>query len=437
MGEARERKGAAAWLWSRVTRSTLRLNFAWTAFGNAFYLATQWALYAVIAKSSSPEVLGRYSHALALTAPVVATSMMGLRQVIVTDARGERTYGDYLALRLATSTLALGAVAVVALLKCDTPGMRATVAFVGLAKVIEALSDIVHGRLQWAERMDRVAVSLVLKGAATLTLMVALLRVTQSLVWASAGMALANAAVLALYDLPASREATREDARPRWSPSAMWELTKVAAPITLSVLLTSTAGALPRDYLEELRGHREVGYYAAASSPLVVMSFLPAVLVQATLARAARYYQEGSHDAFVRLNVRVMAVNLALNLGFVVGAALLGQVFLTLVFTREYAPLRGVMVIFTLSQTVAVAATLGAQLMSAARMFRLQLVNALVALVALYLASRALVPSLGVRGSAWAEVIRNGAATLIPLALSLVYVLRREWIVGPKPPPPA
>lgn len=406
--------------------STLRENFAWTAIGNAFYLATQWAMLTVLAKASSPELVGRFSFALALTAPVVATSTMGLRQVLVTDAKQQYRYGDYLTLRLTTSLAAAVVILGVVLGECHTTELRATGLLVGAAKLCESISDIVHGRLQRAERMNVVALSLIIKGTASLALLGVLFITTRSLVWATAGLATAALGVLLLYDLPASRRAeTPESLRLRWSFGTMRTLAATAAPIMVGILLTSSAGALPRYFLEAARGHREVGYYAAASAPLMVMAFLPGVLTQATLARAARYYQEGEHSAFLRLNSRVMLVMVIVNLGFVAGALLFGDVVLRVLFTREYSHLRGTMVVFTLSQTVAAAATIGSQLMASARMFRLQLVNAVTALVALVVASRYLVPAFGVTGSAWAEVIRNTAATMIPLALTILYVRRR------------
>lgn len=426
-----ERPGLLSRLPRRLALSSLRQNFAWAAVGNAYYMATQWAMLMVLAKAASPEVVGRYSFALALTAPIVVTSMMGLRQMIVTDAKGEYAQGDYLALRLSTSALAGVAIVGVAIARCHDAAQRATVILVGAAKLFEGVSDLVQGRFQWAERMDRAAISLVIKGTGALVLMGLLLRVTGSVVWGALGIAASNAAVLFFFDLPQSaRLGAAESFRPRWNPRVLWSITKAGAPLAFAVFLASSAGALPRFYLEEFHGLRQVGYYAAASAPLIVMSFLPGVLSQATIARAALYYQEGAHDAFVRLNARVIAVTFALNVCFVGGAALLGRFFLTTFFTAEYAGLHGVMVVFTFSQMLAVAAALGTQLMAAARMFRLQLLNALIALVALYVASRALVPTMGVRGTAWAEVIRNGAATLLPTALSLAYVFRREWFTA-------
>ncbi len=426
--------------WERArgvfARSSLRVAFAWTAFGNAYYMASQWALLVVLAKATSPEVVGRFSHALALTAPVVSTSMMGLRQVMVTDARGEHGWADYLALRLATTAGAALFIVGVALRECDTAEARVTVLLVGLAKLFEAVSDLYQAKAQRAERMDRVALSLFAKGTLALALMGALVLGTGSLVAGAAGIAAANGLVLFLWDIPRSaglagpgeEEGAPGTTKPRWG--AMAALVRVSAPITASVLLTSVGGSMPRWFLEQHHGHREVGYYAAASAPLLVMSFLPGVLSQSTLARAARYYADGEHRAFLQLNLRMTAFNLAMNGGIALACALLGEQLLALMFTREYAHLRWVMVIFTLSQVVAVAATVGTQLMSAARMFRLQLLNAVVALVALHLASRALVPTMGVRGSAWAEVLRNSSATVLPVLLTVVYLVRRAWITG-------
>jgi O-antigen/teichoic acid export membrane protein len=421
---------ALARLIKRIRGGTLRVNVAWTAVGNAYFMAVQAATAMVLAKLSSSAVLGMFSFALALITPIVTTASMGLRQVSVTDARGEFTHGHYLGLRLVTSVLASVAIVAVSLTRCDTATLRTTVLLLGVARIAETISDIVHGRFQAAERMDLAAISMIIKGTLSLALFSVALLTTQNLPIAAAGMATASIAALCLFDLPKSRRLLGDEAVvPRFTPRALWAIARIASPITVGVLLTSTAGSIPRYVLEEHHGARAVGYYAAASFPLMVMSFLPGVLMQATLARAARLLVDGQHALFVRLNLRLTAAILALNLSIVAVLALVGDHVLALLFTHEYRHLHRVMVVFTFSQVIAALCTVGSIMMTAARMFRLTLVNTVVALATLLVASHVLVPRYGVLGSAWAEVIRNMSATLIPLGVMAAYFWRRTWAI--------
>src|SRR4051812_28390850 len=86
---------------------TLRRNFSWTFAGNVVYTGSQWGMLVVLAKLNSPEAVGQFALGLAVTAPVVMFTNLHLRVVQATDAKHQYRFGDYLALRLITTTLAL------------------------------------------------------------------------------------------------------------------------------------------------------------------------------------------------------------------------------------------------------------------------------------------------------------------------------------------
>src|SRR5258708_4046458 len=92
-------------------RLTLRTNFLWTLSGNVVYAGCQWGMLVVLAKLSTPQLVGEFALALAITAPIVLGAGLSLRSVQATDAASEYAFGDYLLVRLLT-TIAAGVVIV-------------------------------------------------------------------------------------------------------------------------------------------------------------------------------------------------------------------------------------------------------------------------------------------------------------------------------------
>ena len=68
---------------------SLRQNFKWNFVGNFVYGACQWGMLVVLAKLTSPEMVGRFALGLAITAPIVLLSQLQLHGVQETDARDE------------------------------------------------------------------------------------------------------------------------------------------------------------------------------------------------------------------------------------------------------------------------------------------------------------------------------------------------------------
>jgi O-antigen/teichoic acid export membrane protein len=92
---------------------TLRANFSWTFVGNAVNAGSWFAMTIVLAKLGSPEHVGQFALGLAIAAPVFMFATLRLRDVQATDAKQEYVFGDYFALRIITTVLALLAVVVI------------------------------------------------------------------------------------------------------------------------------------------------------------------------------------------------------------------------------------------------------------------------------------------------------------------------------------
>jgi O-antigen/teichoic acid export membrane protein len=412
--------------------ASLSHGVVWTTVGAGIYVACQYAMLVALAKLGSPVLVGQFALALGVTAPVVILSQMQLRQLQVTDAAGRYRFGDYFACRLVFSAAALAVVGVIIAFAGYPADTGAVVALVGVAKGVESVSDIVHGKLQRQERLDAIAWSLMGKGILSLAAFTVALWTTRSLVLAVGLLAVAWGAVFLAYDVPVLRQVLGPGERLiAWRWPAVVDLTVLAFPLALTAGLVSLGGNLPRYFLESLRGTSEVGFFAVASAPLALVTLFTGAIVQTTMARSATHFQAGEMDAFRGVALRVMAFQVAIAVAFTAVFALLGEDLLRALFGPEYAASAPVLVTMSVALIVSSLAAFGSTVLTAGRRLWLQCANIVVATVVQVPALYVLIGAGGVLGAAWAEVLRTVAAVLfLTLAGMIIFRRRRRQAAG-------
>ena len=149
---------------------SLRLNFSCVLVGNVVRAACRYATLLLIGYFCGLAVAGEYAIAMALCAPLWAFVMLGLRGALVTDARHEYSFADYLAVRLIASGIGILGVAGIVLFGGYDARTTTAILLVVTARLLEGISDILRGRLQQQERMDRIAIALSIQGLGGLAL---------------------------------------------------------------------------------------------------------------------------------------------------------------------------------------------------------------------------------------------------------------------------
>lgn len=406
---------------------SLRSSVLWATLGNGVYLVCQMATLMILAKIGSRKIVGEFSLALAVVSPVIIFSQMQLRQVLVTDAQHQFCFGNYLWCRLVLTAAALPAIAIIAAVGfTDSPWI---ILLVGLAKSFESISDVLQGRMQQSERIDLAAIGQITRGITTLALLLVLFWTTGSLLWAVAGFAGAHAATL-LYDLGVQRRLGRggEQFLVR-NPASLRRLIWTAFPLALGGAVGTLATNLPRYFLDRYHGVESVAIYSVAMMPLTVIGVFMSGVSQGTLARAARYFQDGQMSAFNRLAIKVTAVQVAGSVLFTLTCFLFGAPLISLLFTPEYESAAQPLVLLAVALTIGTLSTHGTLVVSAARAFRLQLLNTVVSFVAMLLVCVVVVPKAGVIGVGGGEVFRFFVATVF-LTIAGLIVYRRRASAG-------
>ncbi len=403
---------------NRPSGLTLRANFSWTFVGNVINAASWFAMTIVLAKLGSPEHVGQFALALATTAPIFMFATLRLRDVQATDSKQEYLFGDYFALRLITTALALLVVVGVV----TVSGFQWEVALIVLAtamsKASEAISDAFYGLFMQQERLDRIAKSMIIKGPLSLIGLGLGFYLTGSVFWGVAGLASARVVIMLGYDLrnaalslnPSTRLIgnliPKELPRPRWNKTTLARLAWLALPLGFVTMLISFNTNIPRYFIEGHLGAYQLGIFAAIASFQKVAPTVVQALGRSASPRLAKYYAAINARAFRRLSLRLVGIGVVLAGAGVVVALFAGRFILTLFYGAEYA-LPGLFALVMLAAGIDYIATMLLFVITSARYFRVQLPLQILTTGAVALACFLLIPSGGLPAAALALIIGN------------------------------
>jgi O-antigen/teichoic acid export membrane protein len=387
----------------RTKRLPFRKNFSWAFAGNAVYNFSQWGLIVVLAKLSTPTVIGQYTIALAVTGPIFMFSKMRLNAIQATDVQDRNRFGDYFGLRLITSFLALLLIGGIAVLGAYSQEVILIICLVAIAKFVESLSDASYGLMQKEERLDLSSRSLMGRGLISLITITIALFFTQSLAVALITQIVVWSSVLWFYDLRLVRR--WQSNRLRFVPSTLSVIFWLALPLGIVSGLSSLSAQVPRYAIELFSGEHELGIFAAITALGYIASMMTLALSRSALPRLSRFYAEGKNKAFIHLILKLMGIGAVLGVLGMFGSVLFGKPFLIIIYTKEYGAYTNVLIL-TMANIGAIAAFtfLGSGL-AAAKRFTIQTVIHTVKLISIVITCLILVPKWGIMGAAWATLI--------------------------------
>ncbi len=405
-------------------RLTLRANFAWTFAGNVIYSGCQWGILVALARLGDADMVGRFALGLAVTAPIFMFTNLQLRAVQATDARRQHPFGDYLAGRLLMTAIALLAVGGAIVLSGHRWEVGIVILAVAAAKAFESISDIIYGLLQQHERMDRIAVSMMLRGVLALGAVAAAVWLTHQLLWGVLGMAAAWVGVLAVYDC---RSAWRVESG-EWkvkaalhSPLSTLHLLWLALPLGIVTCLLSLNINIPRYFIEHHLGLRALGIFSAIGYLMVAGNTVVAALAQSAWPRLAAHYAAGERAKFHRLLGVLVGIGCLLGGAGVLAALLAGSAILRFLYGPDYADWANLFVLLMIAAAVGYIASLLGYTVTAARYFRVQTPVFVVVGLVTAAACAVLVPRGGLNGAAWAVLIAM-LCQLVLLAAVIVFI---------------
>lgn len=407
---------------------SLGRNALWMFIGQCGYAAGQWAILIILARLGGPALVGEFTLAMAITAPIMVFSHLQLREIQAVDAGGRYAFADFRAVRLYTTALGLLVILLVAASSGYPAAVAAVICGVGLTRAIESLSDIYYGLAQRYERLDRVAQSMLLRTVAGCAVLGIVLMVTGSLVAALLAQACAWAAVWWLFDRRVAQPWQNSPPTSGLLPRQRWrvrlQLAWIGLPLGGAVMLGTLNVNVPRYVVESSLGLEALGIFAALAQFIVVGNTVILAVCQAAIPQLANLFAAGRTSAFRRLLVQLCGIGAGVGLAGVLVAFFIGESVLQLMYGEAFSAQSGLLVwIMVVGAIWYMIAPLGSSL-SAMHRFRAQPVVQASAVGVNTLACLILVPRHGLDGAVagWAAALVGQA--LVNLAFVGLYLRR-------------
>ena len=419
---------------------SLRVNFSWTFVGNLLYTAAQFAMVLILGKFGSPSDLGMFAVGQAVCMPIKWLTSLNLRAAMVTDARNQFIYGQYIGLRLLTATALVVVATGAALLGGYSGRSQVVIVLMALGFAILEVREILLGVVFKNERMDLSARSQIILSVAAPVVFTATFLQTQSLILTLIGVMAVRMCLVLFHDFPAARYVARSFAhevpsaslRPVLHFGALKGLIWGALPLGIAMTLSSLNNSIPVYFLEHHHGEDACGFYAPLAMAMTFSMTMMNTLGTAASPRLANYFVE-NRRAFGRLLAKMLGIAVVGALAAVAAALLLGKPALRILFTSEYAAYSAELAWMMTSAGLMFIASFLIYAIVAARAFGYLLAGfALVVLTCAGVGSLLIGPH-AVAGAAWTRVI-SGAAAVVALGALLVVKLKRSPLVAAPSP---
>lgn len=390
--------------------SSLRRDFSWTLLGLLVYNACQWLILVLVARSTSPRDLGELGLAISICAPVLMF-LNALRQLQVAEAE-PLPLAAHLRVRRVSAALLFGGILVLVGSTTESALFLTLTFLVALTRFTDTISDAYWGHFQRASALDRIGISLSIKGVVSLAL-ATLVVLFMDVRVAAFGMLVGSATSLVLYD----RKNVPSTDRSRDSRVPFLRVWKVGLPLAMAALFNSLGTNIPRYVLVQLSGPALVGNFVALSHLLVGAHLTINAVCQAALPRLVQAVESQNHSAYLHVLLRLLATSIALAVAGIIIASIAGEFLLGLIYGDEYKKLASTLVWLMIAAFAAYLSSISSFVATSLRMFNQQPFvfagSSLVALGGAYW----LIPLHGLNGAVWAY---GGSLFFQALALSLL-----------------
>lgn len=299
----------------------------------------------VLARLTEPAVVGRYSLALAITAPIFVFSQLGLKGVYLTHRR-ERKFSRYISVQIASLLVAL--IVSLAVTMIADPTLAVVVALVGLVKLSDAISDLFIGPLQAFSATPWVfwgtTASAVFGAAAGAWCLVVTGNLELTLLALAAASAVGSAAFMWVPGILVIR---RRDHAPESRAGAMASyraIVRAGLPSGIGGAVLALVASAPQYFLAANWGSSAVAQYAVLYYTVMVADIFVGTLAQGWIPRAreASTNRSLAPQGFFRFTLKTSLTWSLIMLPVALIGIALAALLLPLLFGPEYRMTLGV-----------------------------------------------------------------------------------------------
>jgi len=352
-------------------------------------------------------MVGKYSLALAITAPIFMFTGLQLRTVQIADVGNKFDFNTYFCLRIWSSLLGILITLGILLLCNYTWEVRVTIFLIGVAKALESLSDILWGLQQKSEQMDSIAKSMFLRGVLSVVGFISAIYISGTVATGALALSFSAGLVLFFYDIPkteaidkeAMRTKLNEQFRKKHQDKAIIKLIRIAIPLGVVLALISLNGNIPRYFVEYYLGEGSLGVFSALVYFMIPGNLIMNSMGQTMSTQMAKMVYEKNIAMYRHHLKKIIAVGGMISVVALFFSVIWGREILLIFYSGEFTQQARILIwVMGISFFIYVSAGLGYG-MTAAGYFKSQIPLFIGVTIVTILCNYILVPAMGIFGA--------------------------------------
>ena len=409
--------------------ASIKSSYIWNTIGGMLNACQSALLLIVISRTNSTEDAGVFSIAYAIACLAVTMGKYGMRNYQATDIKEKYTYDIYVYSRFLTSigmVLILGYYIIkgIIFLNYDTEKWI-VVLLLGLMKLLDAVEDIVHGRLQQVGRFEIGAKCMAVRYMITLGVYAVMLFLVKNLVIATLVSFLVSFLFM-LYTFRLVIGYTGHVSMKTMVDKKVFFLLGDCASLALGSFLMMYTTNAPKYAIDEYLGSDIQACFNYIFMPVNIVSVLSTFIYQPLLTKLAINWDKGDYKSFMRLFFRQIFVILLLVICVLLGGYFLGIPLLGILYNTDLtAYLNALMILLLGSGCLALLSYFGVVL-TIMRKQKWLLVGYILIAVSAFLTAGILTRSYGVIGASIQYLISVCVCMLIFGGLFIVFYIKEK-----------
>ncbi|OCA84609.1 lipopolysaccharide biosynthesis protein [Bacillus sp. FJAT-27986] len=411
--------------------NNFKSNAVWIFFGNIVFGFSQWLMISTMAKFGDVEMVGEYTLALGLTAPLFLLFNLNLRSMQATDQKNGLDFTYYFSFRFITSGLALLIVIILILIFEYTINTTLIILLVALIKAVESQSDVAFGYFQKIEHMKLISLSQILKGFLNIFCITIILWITDSLIMALFGLLLVNLLILVIFDIQNlyKNNVQRLNVKDVFfvikDKKTALTILIMGIPLGIASFLDSLNINSQRFIIEANLSIEEVGFYSSITFIMMSGQTVIGALAHAALPSLTRQFIEDV-KMFIKSVWLLIFIGILIGCSLILLAYFLGEFILSILYTNEFAQYSDIFFIIMIVASIwYLTGFLNVALM-ATRKFKFQLYVYLLSFIVTFVCSVVFTKNFGLTGAAFG--LLAGMLTrllIVSLILSRITIERK------------
>lgn len=397
----------------------LRKNLIFNTAGSLLFYVCQASMNLLVTAFAGIAANGMLATAMTIANVSLSVAAFGMRTFQVSDLDGKYTDRTYLLSRYATLALAFAGCMGFAFINAYSAQQRWVILLYTGYRLVESWSDVWHGYLQRAERMDIVGISFGVRGLVTAATVALGLVFTHDLVITLGVLFLLNAVYVLFVDIPLAKK--QADFAAKGGPG-VWALLLECAPLAIYASLNTAIPSVPRYFCERIAGEVQLSYFANVFLPVMILQVAVIYLFVPFITTFARLWTSRNKAGYFKGLAFLGGALLVIWAAGAAGCALLGRWGLSFLYptTPEILDYTGLLQPLVIATVLTVAATVLCNLLTIARAMTGLIVSCCAGLAAALVLSPLFIEAGGVWGTAYATIAGIGTQSLCLLIFLLV-----------------